>query len=237
MSKTFNEFDFLLENKGFQTKPVGKNQQGMTRGDIIISWIKPQKRVLDIGCKDGGMGREAVNRGCWVMGVEKEKKEAEKAKERYHKVIWGDIEEKEIQKKIKEDFHYIICADVLEHLQSPEKMMRQLKKFLKKDGRILISIPNIAHWSIRCSLLQGEFRYTSRGILDSSHRHFFTNDSFTHLIQKTGYGLVDSDFLYAASPLDKHMKEQEKWTLIEKHQEFFALQFLYQIKLSVAPER
>jgi hypothetical protein len=32
-------------------------------------------------------------------------------------------------------------ADVIEHVKQPKKLLKSLKKFLKKDGRILITVP------------------------------------------------------------------------------------------------
>jgi SAM-dependent methyltransferase len=44
--------------------------------------------------------------------------------------------------KIKNDFYdLILMADVIEHVKQPKKLLKDLKKFLKKDGRILITVP------------------------------------------------------------------------------------------------
>lgn len=227
IGKTFHEIAFLLENQDFVTQPWGKNQQGLTRGEILRGWIKPQTRVLDIGCGQGGIGKELVNKGCWVMGVEKKKEAVERIREVYQKIQIGDIEGESTRKKIEGTFHYILCADVLEHLQNPAKLLRRLKKNLKEKGQLIISIPNIAHWSIRRDLLQGKFQYTHRGILDQTHRHFFTDETFTRLLKENDYQIIETDFIYAQSPLDNQVHPEEKWSLIKEHREFFALQYLY----------
>ena len=35
----------------------------------------------------------------------------------------------------------ILIADVIEHVKQPKNLLKDLKKFLKKDGRILITVP------------------------------------------------------------------------------------------------
>ena len=53
---------------------------------------------------------------------------------------------------------------------------------------MLISVPNIAHWTMRLSLLFGFFEYTQRGILDRTHLQFFTKRRFESLIDSVPYG-------------------------------------------------
>gem|GEM_PF-5676661 len=41
-------------------------------------------------------------------------------------------------------FDVIVFADVLEHLKKPEEVLIKMKRFLKDDGFMVISLPNIA---------------------------------------------------------------------------------------------
>lgn len=77
-------------------------------------------------------------------------------------------------------------ADVLEHLPHPSSVLKKLKKNLKKEGYFIISVPNVANWSIRFRLLFGKFDYTEYGILDKSHLRFFTRKSLERLIEEVG---------------------------------------------------
>lgn len=42
----------------------------------------------------------------------------------------------------------ILCFEVLEHLDSPIKVMKEFVRVLKKDGKIEVSIPNVWYWAI-----------------------------------------------------------------------------------------
>lgn len=42
----------------------------------------------------------------------------------------------------KKKFDLIICTEVLEHLLDPHRQMRYFQKLLKKNGRLIISLPN-----------------------------------------------------------------------------------------------
>ncbi len=58
---------------------------------------------------------------------------------------------------------------------------------MKKDGFLIISTSNVAHWSIRLSLLMGKFDYREYGILDNTHLRFFTTETFKKLVADCGY--------------------------------------------------
>ena len=125
---------------------------------------------------------------------------AEVAKNICKEVIIGDIEKDEVWEKIKGEFNVIIFADTLEHLRNPDKILKRTKKYLKKDGSLIISLPNIANLRIRLSLLFGRFEYKSTGILDETHLRFYTLKSAQELIQKN-YKIVK--FLPAATRIPK----------------------------------
>ncbi len=72
----------------------------------------------------------------------------------------------------KKIFDYIILGDVLEHLIDPWKIVNELKQYLKKDGYLVSSIPNIMHVSVLRNLVLGNFTYEDSGILDKTHLRF-----------------------------------------------------------------
>src|SRR5205807_2463658 len=57
---------------------------------------------------------------------------------------------------------------------------------LKPGGRLLVSVPNVAHWSVRGALLLGRFEYARSGILDRTHLRFFTRRSFLRTLREAG---------------------------------------------------
>lgn len=85
-------------------------------------------------------------------------------------------------------FDYILLPDVLEHLTRPEKALCYLKKLLKPDGYIFVTVPNLMHWSTMINLIvYGNFQYTDTGLLDYDHKHLFTFNEVINLFQKVGY--------------------------------------------------
>ena len=68
-----------------------------------------------------------------------------------------------------------------------QQLLRSVRRFLKEDGRLLISTPNIALWFYRASLLAGRFEYGPRGTLDYTHVHLYTRASFRREVERAGF--------------------------------------------------
>jgi SAM-dependent methyltransferase len=57
-----------------------------------------------------------------------------------------------------ESFDYIICLEVIEHMENPLALCRELRRVLRKGGRLFISTPNILSLKSRVKfLLDGSF--------------------------------------------------------------------------------
>lgn len=159
----------------------------------IIKYVGSNKKVLDVGCADGYLGKEFKNNGCFVVGIEDVVQKAEIAKKSLDDVVIGDIEELKTLPYPENFFDVIVFADVLEHLIMPDSVLVSFKKYLKEEGVIIISVPNIARIDIRIKLLLGEFNYTQGGILDKTHLRFFTLDSMRRLLTDSGYVVTRND--------------------------------------------
>src|SRR5437879_432853 len=156
--------------------------------NLLVGLVRPGARVLEFGCATGYMSEVLKTRlGCSVTGIELHPEAAELARRHCERVILGDAELLDFQEVLGNDrFDFILFADVLEHLREPGAVLRKIRPFLAEGGAILASIPNIAHASVRLSLLCGEFRYRDLGLLDNTHLRFFTRDSIQDLFEEAG---------------------------------------------------
>jgi len=140
--------------------------------EYIINAIDHCLRVLDVGCDEGQIGKILIEqKNCKVIAVEID---PEKFNNLNFEVIVGDIENEDILNKINKKIDAIIFGDILEHLKNPDIVLLKMKNYLNPNGKIIVSLPNIAYWRIRRDLLFGRFGYTKNGILDKTHLRFFT---------------------------------------------------------------
>lgn len=162
----------------------------------LLKYMPFQKSVLDVGCGSGLLGQLYGEKGNIVYGIDSAREVEAICKKRLTKFFLADITDfRRIRQLVKNKrFDIIIFADVLEHLVDPVATALFYKQFLKSNGLMYISLPNIAVWYARWSLLLGNFNYTETGVLDKTHLRFFTKKNILRLLECTGLELVTMDF-------------------------------------------
>lgn len=157
--------------------------------DILRTFLPNRVRVLDVGCGTGSLTAVVTNgKHSEVLGIEPDKLRAEVATSRGLDVFCGTL-----SKEYFDDrglFDVIIFADVLEHVVDPAALLRLAAQGLKPDGIVLISVPNVAHWSMRLHILRGRFDYTATGIRDATHLRWFTLKSIQNLLRSQRFEVL-----------------------------------------------
>lgn len=160
------------------------NYYEKSRSDVLPFVPMDIKSLLDIGCARGNFGASVkLKIGCRVTGVELNAYEAQSAREKLDAVIEGDI----LTTDIDEKFDCITCLDVIEHVVDPALFLQRVRTLLNENGFLLLSIPNVGHWSIVEDLIAGRWDYIPAGILCVSHLRFFTRKTIQGLLEDTGF--------------------------------------------------
>jgi 2-polyprenyl-3-methyl-5-hydroxy-6-metoxy-1,4-benzoquinol methylase len=141
-------------------------------------------RLLDIGCARGLLMAELVRQNWNVSGIESHAEDAAIARAAGFSVLNCSVEDALLNNT--ESYKGIVIADVLEHLVDPTGTLTACRNLTESDGFIIISVPNIAHVSVRIQLLLGRFNYSDSGILDRTHLHFYTKKTIVELVEKCG---------------------------------------------------
>jgi 2-polyprenyl-3-methyl-5-hydroxy-6-metoxy-1,4-benzoquinol methylase len=144
-------------------------------------------RVLDVGTSTGAVAGALRARGARVWGIEIDEDAATEAAKVCEQLVIGDVEQLDLYAELDQhEFDWLLLLDVLEHLREPLETLRRCTSLLAPGGRVLISIPNIAHASVRLQLLRGHFQYTETGLLDRTHLRFFDRTSMIELLASAG---------------------------------------------------
>jgi len=160
--------------------PTGSHMQ-------IVESIRPGSRVLDLGCSQGLLAGPLREKDVRMVGVDSGPPERLSAElEAYYR---RDLEQP-LDLPLGRVFDYVVVADVIEHLRQRTQLMRSARRFLKEDGRLIISTPNVALWFYRLSLLAGRFEYGPRGVLDETHVRLYTGASFRREVEKAGFQVI-----------------------------------------------
>jgi methionine biosynthesis protein MetW len=157
---------------------------------LVARSIRRGERVLDLGCYDGLLLATLRDRlGIAPFGVERDAEAAAKAKARGLDVVIGNLDDASwVEALGGRRFDAVIAADVIEHLVDPKALLETVReRVLAPGGRLVASIPNVAHGTVRLQLLLGDLDPTDRGILDRTHLHFFTRRTIHALLRDAGF--------------------------------------------------
>jgi methionine biosynthesis protein MetW len=157
---------------------------------IATSMIPRGAKVLEVGCGTGSLS-QIVRETCRadVVGIEPDPARAQRAADRGLKVHSGFLSRELIQEI--GPFDVVLFADVLEHLPNPQAMLLLSREALSAGGAVIVSIPNVAHWSVRANLLRGKFQYQPSGIMDATHLKWFTVATAESLIVSSGFKVIE----------------------------------------------
>jgi SAM-dependent methyltransferase len=142
-------------------------------------------------------------------------------------------------------YDYVVVADVIEHICNRQQLLRTARRFLKEDGRLIISTPNIAIWFYRLSLLVGRFEYGPRGVLDETHVHLFTRDTFRREVQNAGFRILTQRVTALPFEIVFHSTGRSKfvhWIALSYHRlaclwpSMFAYQFILEAEITTLDE-
>jgi SAM-dependent methyltransferase len=165
----------------------------------VAALVPPDcRRVLEVGCARGGLGRLLKERGHHVTGIELIPEAADAARGWLDQVHTGDVEIDGFPFPPC-SFDAILFADVLEHLVDPWRVLREAADVLAPGGVVVTSIPNLQHQDVLWRLIRGRWEYRERGITDFGHLRFFTIQTIRGLFAQAGLAIEHVGHLYRRS--------------------------------------
>lgn len=166
--------------------------------------------VLEIGCGSGATLIYIKNlyKNSNLYGIEKSKNSA-KIASAFASIINEDVEKVKLSYD-ENFFDYIILGDVLEHLNNPWKLLKELILYLKQDGYILATIPNIMHISVIKEIINGKFTYKENGILNIDHLRFFTLNEIYKMFETSNLQIHEVYYIkhYTQGDEEKYLLEK-----------------------------
>jgi 2-polyprenyl-3-methyl-5-hydroxy-6-metoxy-1,4-benzoquinol methylase len=201
---------------------------------LVLDAVPAGARVLDVGCATGYLAAELTRRGCVVDGVEVDPAAAQQARAHCREVVVGDLEASSTHADVERMLagarpDVVICADVLEHLRDPWTVLAWLRTLIDpNNGKAIISVPNIAHWTGRRALLRGRFDYADFGLFDRTHLRFFTRASARALATRAGFAVQEEHPAGAPLPLESRVPAlaRARGPFVRRCPALFALQFV-----------
>lgn len=164
----------------------------------LLGMVDPSaQRIAEFGCGAGGLSR-AIRKRCpepvHYVGVELVADELAKAHDTLDISLVRNLDQVPVWAEDAEllqalplgTFDHVIFGDVLEHLYTPEKVLKQAVDCLRPGGSALVCIPNVQHWGVMAQWLKGHWPRHDSGLFDRTHIRWFALRDMVHLLQSVG---------------------------------------------------
>ena len=135
---------------------------------IISELIEDNKRVLDVGCGEGFICKEAISNNFNVTATELNLNNRNLTFEMSGVKPLDRIIDTNFCNEYENKFDFIVLSQVLEHLKVDSHFLNNFSKLLKKEGILVIAVPNFSSF---LSFLQGE---NDMFVTPPEHINYFT---------------------------------------------------------------
>lgn len=159
---------------------------------VIASLIRPNARVLDVGCGDGELlGWLRDHKLVDGRGIEIDQQMVHRAITHGIPVIQGDVMS-DLPHYPAQSYDYVILSQALQAMADPVAVLNQLVRIGKQA---IVSVPNFGHWKNRLYLaLFGKMPVTKTLAYqwyDTPNIHFCTITDFVILAEQLGITIED----------------------------------------------
>lgn len=164
------------------TEEIEHAKQGFKDITGFVNSLPPGK-VVDIGCGLGFL-LSAIDEQWDKYGVEVSKFASDHAS-KYAKISCSDINEYYLE---DEFFDVIIMNHVIEHLESPEKVVKKNIQMLKEGGWFIVSTPDFDSAAAR------RYQENFRLLKDETHISLFSADSLIRMLRDFDLSVRNVEF-------------------------------------------
>lgn len=155
--------------------------------DLVGRYAKPGGTLIDLGAAGGELGAALSNHFSRRIGFEYNADCVGSLHDHFDVAVITDLEK---VKRLPARADAIVAADVLEHLRDAPRLLALIREALGPQGKLFLSVPNIANITVRLGLLFGIFEYRDRGILDNTHLRFYTLRTIRQDVEAAGFRIL-----------------------------------------------
>lgn len=169
-----------------------ENDVDRARLEQLARHVAAGERVLQVDCGPGWLPQMLQARGARVIATDLSAVAVARARARGVDAFQFDIDVGPLP-FADNQFDVVISDSQLEHRVDTAHALDEMVRVLRPGGRLLLLLPNIAHWRVRWWLLRGRFPYLDHTPTDSLHLRFFTLSDIRRLLAQRNLTVVFTD--------------------------------------------
>ena len=168
---------------------------------LIAQWIKPNSRVLDLGCGDGALlAHLAQVKNCTGYGVEIDDHQVLACTQQGVNVIQRNIEDG-LAMFGQGQFDVAVLSMSLQVTKQTEQVLREMSNVAKQG---IVSFPNFGHWFHIWSIFKGRMPVSQEMPFEwynTPNVHLATVQDFEDFLLSFGLNITERTFLKNGVPV------------------------------------
>jgi 2-polyprenyl-3-methyl-5-hydroxy-6-metoxy-1,4-benzoquinol methylase len=157
--------------------------------------LKLDLKILDAGCGGGNLINVLYNLGFNnVWGFDASESAISLARKSFPRIadkfFKHNAYESRLPDGISQSYDLIISMEVLEHCYSPQEYLRNVYKWLNKDGSLIITTPYQGFLKNLAVALLNKFDWHFEALREGGHIKFFSKRTLSFLLHKEGFDII-----------------------------------------------
>jgi len=148
----------------------------------------PPKRAIDVGCKDGEIGKFLIEAGVETVGVEIDGENARLCAGKGLAAVQADV-----SRGLPFGdgmFDLVFAGEIIEHIVDTDALLAEFRRVLAVGGRLVVTTPNLVSLENRLRMLAGLYPifadYTARG---DNHVRVYTGRALKKQLAEAGFAV------------------------------------------------
>lgn len=154
--------------------------------------VLPGDQVLQVDCGPGVLAARLAGLGAHVVGTDLSAEAVRRAQGRGVAALQFDLDEGPLPFPAA-SFDAVISDSQIEHRVDYAHYLDECVRVLRPGGRLILCVPNTAHWRVRWWLLRGRFPYVPDTPTDWLHMRFFTLHELRRLLAERSLAIEHVD--------------------------------------------
>lgn len=154
--------------------------------DVIQCYLSPdQRRVIDLGCGPGYLLWELQRNGFQCLGIDFNPDMIRVAREHFH--VNAEVRTVEDLISYNSKFDLALLLHVLEHVEDPMNLLRNIRQILSPNGVLVVDVPNPNYSRLRYIRLKSGL---SPGDYPPHHLTFWSTRAISNALEISDYSVL-----------------------------------------------